>query len=173
MVSRSLGKVMTIVSALLAVAFYFGVYNNTPPSSGDNWEVMADFGYIKTVYVSPDRYTDEEWMAAVLDTLIGRGFRAQRCMFDLYFFDDKKSTPEDYRLLNEFNKGEVYPFTCEQFRHFKAEYHYIVPDISEFRYITLADTTVFPPILSHSHAQIPPGYTGELGYGCLPGYPQH
>jgi hypothetical protein len=173
MVSRSLGKVMTIASAILAIAFYFGVFKNRPPSAGDNWEVVADFGNIKMVYVSPRYYPNEEWMAGVLDTLIGTPFRAQRGLFNLYFFDDKESTPDDYRLLNKFNRGEEYPFTEDQFRHLKAHYTFAMPDQSNFCYIRLADTTVFPPKVQQIWAQVHPGYTGEDRWGYLPNMPEY
>lgn len=169
MFSQTIFKIMTVVSLMLGAMFVYFIAQRNIPVSGEGWEEIADFGNIKLVYAAPELYADQERLAGILDTLIGRQYREYRGMYTIYFFDDPQQTPHDYTLINRFNKGEEYPFTPEQFRHFRAYYCYITPDVSEFWYVSLADTTVSPPKLQQYRAQIHPGHTGEPEWGWEPG----
>ena len=106
MLSQSFFKMTMIISLMIAATYFYYVTKYNTPESGENWEVVADFGKIKLVYAAPELYPDHERMAGILDTLIGEQFRQYRGMYNIYFFDDKELTPKDYVLINRFNTGE-------------------------------------------------------------------
>ena len=170
MLSQSFFKMTIVISLMIAATYLYYVNKYNALDAGENWEVVGDFGNIKLVYAAPEYYPEQEKMAGILDTLIGEQFRQYRGMYNIYFFDDKEFTPKNLVLINRFNKGEEYPFDKEQFLHFRAKYHYAMPDESEFWYVHLTDTTVFPPAFQLYRAKIHPGYTGELRWGWEPGY---
>jgi len=168
MLGQSFMKIGMVVSLMLGITYFYFINQHTAPSTGQGWEVAANFGKIKLVYAEPEVYQDQLRLAGILDTLIGKQFQQYRGMFEIYFFDDLEHTPTDYALINRFNTGEEHPFTKDQFLHFRAQYTYCMPDESEFSYILLADTTVFPPKIQRIPSPIHPGIVGEWYLGWTP-----
>jgi len=161
--------IMTVVSIMVAIAFAYSYVTNRPPSSGEDWELIAEWGHIdlgqtKMVYVALERCYDEQFLARVLDDLIGNAYRAHRGMVSIYIFDDKEYTPDKIPGPGEQLSGDRFPFTDEQILHFRAEYHYAVTMEDQFYFIEVTDPNTSPPEYERRRAGIHPGFVSSTEY---------
>ncbi len=166
MMGRTMIGISAVVSLLLAGTYFYFQWKNSPPTAGAGWEIVEDFGKIKMVSVVEEKLYEPEFMAAILDTIIGPAYEKRQGFFTLYFFDDPEFVPRRYAILNEFNRGEKYPFSPDQLRHLRATYTFTMPMESEFCYITLSEHPGGSHIQTHA-VQIHPGKVGEQDFPDL------
>ena len=106
------------------------------------WDKVATFGMITTVYMSPAALADKHHIAQVLHTL-----RSRSPVQQVWFYDNKSKTPTGV------------PMTDDQMLHWRAKYSINRnTGHEEFVFITVTDPSTSPPEISERKATIRPGY---------------
>jgi len=106
------------------------------------WEKVATFGMITTVYMSPAALADKHHIAQVLHTL-----RSRSPVQQVWFYDKKSKAPTGV------------PMTDDQMLHWRAKYSINRnTGHEEFVFITVTDPSTSPPEISETKATIRPGY---------------
>ena len=115
---------------------------NAKEQEKKEWEKVATFGMITTVYMSPAALADRHHIAQVLHTL-----RSRSPVQQMWFYDNRSKTPTGV------------PMTDGQMLHWRAKYSINRnTGHEEFVFITVTDPSTSPPEISETKATIRPGY---------------
>lgn len=107
--------------------------------------IVAEFGMVKTVYMSPDGLKDKNYVAQILHNIVNK--HGQRKPIQVMFFDNRRHTPVGI------------PMTDDQMLHQRAQYNKNPnTGFEEFVWITVKNSRVSPPDMKHTKAGIHPGY---------------
>lgn len=106
----------------------------------EQWGIVAEFGMITTVWVSPDGLKDKDYIAQVLHQI-----HQNNPNNAVWFFDDQRFAA----------KGV--PMTDQQMLHWVGMYDKV--QFSDFCYVQITDKTSSPPHIKLIKTGIMPGYT--------------
>ncbi len=152
--------VSTIISAMFFGLWIYG-FSGPSDDAGPGWELVYSEPMGKTVAVDVDSCYNEDFMARLLDQLVGKLYRSKHMIVDVYFFDDKQYTPTTSINPNHELLQRHYKLTDEQLLHFRAVYHCIPGAADDFYYVEITDCEASPPEFLLQPASIHPGFVGE------------
>ena len=120
-----------------------------PPEAAEivpEWEVVGQFGIVRTVYVSPNGLRDKSFVLQVLRIVTDKYEKSKP--IQVMFFDDKRNTPK--RL----------PMTDPEMLHWKAQYNRNPnTNYERFVWISVTDPKSSPPKVKETEEEIGPVYS--------------
>lgn len=110
------------------------------------WQLIASFGWMKTVYMPSSSIKDRQVMSRMLNAVVNKNeLKSAERGVQVMIFDDKKNTPQ--RL----------PMTDGQMLHWKAQYNFNPnTGLEKFVYIEITDERSSPPGFRQVEADIRP-----------------
>jgi len=150
----------TIISLMLAGMLFFR-QSTRETQKGDGWEVIADRGNLKYVYVNPIRCADEKFMTGLLHELLGDPFENKMRLVEIYFFDDPEHTPIGLPILSGKIQESEFPFSSSQLRHFRAVYRFNQWEGEEFYFVDFTNRFATPPEFQLRPAPVSPYLAGN------------
>lgn len=130
-------------AVLLSVSPLFAEQKKSEPIK--EFEVIAEFGVVKTVYMSPAGLKDKNYVAQALHSIMRK--HDQRKPIQVMFFNSRRHTPVGM------------PMTDDQMLHQRAQYNKNPnTGFEEFVWVTVKNSKVSPPDMKHTKANIRPGY---------------
>jgi hypothetical protein len=134
--------------SVLFTALTFGAETPRPTKTGERlqeWDVVAESGIIRFVYVSPDGLKDKFFVAQLLQAIVSKA--ARTLPIEILLFDDRRYTPR------------AFPMTDAQMLHWKARYNSNPNrDFEEFVWVSVTNSKASPPKLKETRAKIRPGF---------------
>jgi len=109
------------------------------------WNMIGNFGIVRTLYVSPEGLKDKFYMAQVLLSVMRKENKS--LPIQIMIFDNQRLTPRDF------------PMTDAQMLHWKAIYNRNPnTNLEKFVWISVKNPNSSPPALKETVANIRPGY---------------
>ncbi len=134
--------------SLLLTALTFGAESPRPTKAGEplqEWDVLAESGIVRFVYVSPDGLRDKFFVAQLLQAIASKA--ARTLPIEILLFDDRRYTPR------------AFPMTDAQMLHWRARYNKNPNSkFEEFVWISVTNSKTSPPKLKETRAKIRPGF---------------
>jgi hypothetical protein len=145
----------TLISFILAGMLFYQ-QSTRETLKGLGWELVADQGTVKFVYVNPIRCADEQFMAGVLFEILGDPYENDLPLVEIYFFDDLEYTPTGLPISREKLEENEFPFSDSQLRHFRAVYTFNQSDGDNFCFVDFTNSYATPPEFTLRRADISP-----------------